>query len=307
MAICYGPYRDGQSPGGVQPSEAEIREDLQRLASEWRLIRIYGSSTFGEMVCEVIRKNELPLRVMLGAWLESEGDQPSEVPLDQMRAEQNRAEVAAAIRIANAYPDVVLAVTVGSESQVSWSFHPVATTRLIDYVREVRSQTTIPVSVADDFQFWISPGSQAVAAEIDFIVTHIYAMWHAQPLENAIAFTQARMADVRKAHPKHLIVLGEAGWATSKSAEGDQANRLRGKAGVQEQQVFVRQLKDWAVRDAVCVFLFEAFDESWKGGNDPNDAEKHWGVMYADRTPKWPPHAADEGPPGGPSGPAPRR
>ena len=36
-------------------------------------------------------------------------------------------------------------------------------------------------------------------------------------------------------------------------------------------------------------FLFEAFDESWKGGgsdSSPDVAEKHWGVFDEDRRPK---------------------
>ena len=33
-------------------------------------------------------------------------------------------------------------------------------------------------------------------------------------------------------------------------------------------------------------FTFEAFDENWKGGPEPDDAEKHWGFFRADRTPK---------------------
>ena len=32
--------------------------------------------------------------------------------------------------------------------------------------------------------------------------------------------------------------------------------------------------------------IFEAFDEPWKGGNRPNEAEKHWGILNEDRTPK---------------------
>jgi exo-beta-1,3-glucanase (GH17 family) len=34
------------------------------------------------------------------------------------------------------------------------------------------------------------------------------------------------------------------------------------------------------------VFYFEAFDEPWKGGADPRDVEKHWGLYNENRTPK---------------------
>ena len=35
------------------------------------------------------------------------------------------------------------------------------------------------------------------------------------------------------------------------------------------------------------VFFFEAFDEPWKGNpNNPQGAEKHWGLFFVDRAPK---------------------
>ena len=33
-------------------------------------------------------------------------------------------------------------------------------------------------------------------------------------------------------------------------------------------------------------FVFEAFDEPWKGSEDPLEPEKHWGLFNVDRTPK---------------------
>jgi exo-beta-1,3-glucanase (GH17 family) len=43
---------------------------------------------------------------------------------------------------------------------------------------------------------------------------------------------------------------------------------------------------NWAEKEQVLVFYFEAFDENWKGSNDPLEPEKHWGLYRADRTPK---------------------
>jgi exo-beta-1,3-glucanase (GH17 family) len=33
-------------------------------------------------------------------------------------------------------------------------------------------------------------------------------------------------------------------------------------------------------------FVFEAFDEPWKGSDEPLDPEKHWGLFTVDRKPK---------------------
>jgi exo-beta-1,3-glucanase (GH17 family) len=273
--VCYGPFREGQAPGETQPTAEQISEDLRLMAKHWEALRVYGSDPFVRQICEIVRAEKLPLHVMIGAWI----DKPDVEP-------QNRKQVEDAIAIANDFPDVVCAVSVGNESQVSWSFHKVDTDLLIEYVRKVRSETKVPVTVADDFTYWTEPASLRLASELDFIVAHIYAMWHAQPLDKAMAFTQEKYQLVRDRHPEKLVVIGEAGWATAKSAEGDQAQRLLGTAGETEQAAFYDKFSEWSRRNNVPAFYFEAFDEPWKGGPDPLDAEKHWGLFKVDRQPK---------------------
>lgn len=286
-AVSYGPFRDGQQPGGPWPSKDEIREDLLILAKHFDVLRVYGSDQFVWQACEVIREEGLPLKLMVGAWIETETQGPVEDPYEiPTSLAANARQVGRAIELANEFPEIVAAITVGNETQVSWSFHAVRAYRLLQYVRQVRSATTVPVSVADDFMFWTSQDSLAVAREIDFIVTHIYAMWHAQPLDQAVAFTQEKLAEVQAMHPGKQVVIGETGWATAKAGSGDQSERLLGAAGESEQQQFYQTLMEWAGRDGIAVFFFEAFDETWKGGSDPADAEKHWGLFRADRTPK---------------------
>jgi len=36
-------------------------------------------------------------------------------------------------------------------------------------------------------------------------------------------------------------------------------------------------------KENVLVYYFEAFDEPWKGGNNPIEAEKHWGLYDVER------------------------
>ena len=40
------------------------------------------------------------------------------------------------------------------------------------------------------------------------------------------------------------------------------------------------------LENEVLTFFFEAFDEPWKGSEDPLEPEKHWGVFFEDRKPK---------------------
>jgi exo-beta-1,3-glucanase (GH17 family) len=259
------------------------------MARHWSLLRLYGSVGTPDTLLEIIREEGLDMKVMLGAWIapEERRDSAGKV-LERFppASAANRLEVEAAIRLATAYPDIVVAVSVGNETQVSWSSHAVPPALLLGFVREVRARTSVPVTVADDFRFWIEPASRAVARELDFIVAHIHPLWNGRPLEDAVAWTRSTLAEVRAAHPGRPVVVGETGWATRKLDEGEQARLIRGRTGEMEQSAFCEALRSWVREDSITAFLFEAFDENWKGGPDPDDVEKHWGLFRADRTPK---------------------
>ncbi|MGH1363159.1 MAG: glycosyl hydrolase family 17 [Calditrichia bacterium] len=285
-AVSYGPYRKGQAPGVNGPSEAEILEDLQLISRHWNLIRVYASDDDSERVLKVLRDNELPIKVMLGVWLENETDKPA-------RREQNIKQVLRGIELANEYPELLAAINVGNETQVFWSGHRMLGEDLIRYVRAVRKHTLLPVTVADDYNFWNKPESKALAAEVDLIVCHMYAMWNGKTLDNAIVWTDSTYRAIRLAYPEHAIVLGETGWATIYNAEktgpDEQGTLIKGEVSVRAQGEFLIALDKWIEENQVTTFLFEAFDEPWKGGGEasgPNEVEKHWGVFFEDRTPK---------------------
>ncbi|MEL6821507.1 MAG: glycosyl hydrolase family 17 [Calditrichota bacterium] len=285
-AVSYGPYRKGQAPGQVGPSEADILEDLMILSKHWNLIRMYASDDDTERVLKVLRRSKLPIRVMLGVWLENETDNPE-------RRKLNVVQVMRGIELANKYPDVLMALNIGNETQVFWSAHNMATEDLLRYVRAARKYTKTPVTVADDYNFWNKPESKAVASEIDFIVCHMYAMWNSITLDNAVSWTDSVYKSIASAHPDRMIVLGETGWATTYNAEktgdGQQGTLIIGEVGIRAQGEFLIALDEWIESNQVTTFLFEAFDELWKGGGEatgPNEVEKHWGVFFEDRTPK---------------------
>lgn len=287
--VSYGPYRVGQRPGGPNPSDAQLLEDLRIISRHWSLIRTYSSDTVTERVLALIHREQLPLKVMVGAWIDTEVRLGTDGAIEERFPEAvatNRRQVADAIRLAIDYPEIVLAVSVGNETQVSWSFHKVRTSALISYIRQVRAAIRKPVTTADDFRYWVLPDSRTLARELDFIVMHVYAMWNKKQLEDAHSFTKKQHAAVVARHPGHEVVLGEAGWATQKLTYGEQKELVLGQAGEEEQKTFYDAFTRWMHDQKIVSFYFEAFDEPWKGGNDPNEIEKHWGLFRVDRTPK---------------------
>ena len=287
--VAYGPYRAGQGPGIAEPTKEQVREDLHLIAARFGLIRTYGVSEATEHALEVIREDALPLRVMLGAWIGAEEDLDGDLrvmaPIPEARA-ANEEQVAGVIRLAHAYPDVVWAVNVGNETQVFWSGHRVRGDVLVGYVRRVREAVACPVTTCDDFNFWNKPESARLAAEVDFIGLHAYAMWNGRQLEEALAWTREKVAEVALTHPHLPIVLAETGWATRMASVGDETNHIQGTPGQPQQELFFRAFTSWATEARLPHFYFEAFDEPWKGTPDPDGVEKHWGLWNEDRTPK---------------------
>jgi exo-beta-1,3-glucanase (GH17 family) len=267
-AICYSGYRTGQTPKTETfPSQAQVLEDLKILERHWRLIRVYGSDRHSEDVLEVIRRERLNLKVMLGIWLNG---QPG------FEGESAR-QLATGIRLANAYPDVVVAVNVGNEALVFWSDHKASEDQMLAWVREVRAAVRCPVTVADDILYWREPKARLVEA-VDFITLHSYPIWGGSDIDKGLSGTVGHFESVRQAHPGKTIVLGELGWATY--TVGDKHAPRAGDETKQKR--YFDEISAWAQAHGATAFFFEAFDEPWKGAG----TEAHWGLFSEGRKAK---------------------
>jgi exo-beta-1,3-glucanase (GH17 family) len=267
-AICYSGYREGQHPdSSIYPSQAQILEDFKILEKHWTLIRTYGSDRHSRDILEVIRREKIHLLVMLGAWLSAEpGNEAS-----------NAKQIAECIRLANEYKDIVIAVSVGNEILVDWSNHKVPEDKVIQYVKQVKSAVHVPVTVDDDFMFWIKRGSK-LALNVDFVSTHMYPLWGKHDIDSGFAVTVRLYNMVKASLPNKPIVIGEAGWATYTIG-----NLHAPRAGDEKKQKrYFEELSTWAQNNNVTLFFFEAFDESWKG----EGTEGHWGLFSVKRKAK---------------------
>jgi exo-beta-1,3-glucanase (GH17 family) len=285
-AVAYGCYRAGQAPGQKGPSDAELLEDLKIIAGHWNLIRTYGSDDDTRRILQLIETHELPIKVVQGIWLAPEEN-------DSEQRKDNINQVLLGIELAKKYPDIVIAVSVANETQVFWSAHKMNLDNLIRYIRTVRSNTAVPVTTADDYLYWNKPGSRQIAEEIDFVFTHIHPLWNGKTLDEAISWTGRIYRELREMHPDREIVVGETGWATDYNAQktgpGEQGTLIKGKVGIDAQSEFLIGINQWIESNKITTFIFEAFDEPWKGGGEnspPNEIEKNWGVYNEDRTPK---------------------
>jgi exo-beta-1,3-glucanase (GH17 family) len=288
-AICYSGYREGQSPNDrTYPSTDEILEDLLILQKNWRLLRLYDCSLHAERVLQVIEQHRLPFQVMLGAYLGAEmnnfgcpwGGTFSEEQLAASTRE-NEAEVGRLIALANRHPSIVFSVAVGNEATVDWTDHFVPVHRMIDHVRRVKAAVRQPVTFCENYVPW-QHKLRDLVDELDFISLHTYPVWEYKHIHEALDYTKDNLASVARLYPGKPIVITEAGWCTNSNGRG-----MHAEHAVQElQAIYYQDLMDWTRAEGLLCFVFEAFDEPWKGSPDPLEPEKHWGLFTVDRKPK---------------------
>lgn len=288
-AICYSGYRDGQSPDlKIYPTPEQIRHDLHILKRHWRYLRLYDCSAHAERVLQVICEDKLDFQLMLGAYLGPEmnnfgcpwGGTYSEDALEASKSE-NLAELGRLIALANRHPDIVFSVAVGNEATVDWTDHFVPVQRMVDYVRLVKKSVAQPVTFCENYVPWQHKLAPLVP-EVDFISIHTYPVWEYKHVHEALAYTQDNMASVARLYPGKPIMITEAGWATNSNGRGIQPHN----SSQELQAIYYQDLMAWSRDCGIMIFVFEAFDEPWKGSPDPLEPEKHWGLFTEDRKPK---------------------
>jgi exo-beta-1,3-glucanase (GH17 family) len=288
-AICYSGFRDGQQPGGVYPSYSEVKEDLLILQQYWKYLRLYDSDQHAEIVLEVIEKEKLDFKIMLGAFVEAEmnnfgcpwgGGTYTEEKLEENKV-LNIGKIHSMIELANRYPDIIFSLSVGNEACVDWTDHYVPVNKVIEYTHLVKQSAKQPVTFCENYVPWLNK-LKPLAAIVDFISIHTYPVWEYRHIHESIEYTEENFNSVASLYPGKPVVITEAGWATNSNGRGIHPENVN----EENQKVYYEDLMVWSEKNNVLTFFFEAFDEKWKGSPDPNEPEKHWGLYGADRRPK---------------------
>ena len=287
-AICYSGFREGQQPGGVYPSYEEVKEDLLILEKHWKYLRLYDCDPHTDTVLEVIEKEKLDFKVMLGAYIGAEannfgcpwGGTFSEEELMHNKA-KNVYQIKKLIKLANEYPEIVFCLSAGNEACVDWTDHYVPIDRVIKYVRMIKKGAQQPVTFCENYLPWLSKMKDLVN-EVDFISIHTYPVWEYKNIHEALEYTKQNYHAVADTYPDKLVVITEAGWATNSNGRGIHEHNVSEEL----QKIYYEDLIHWNKEDGILTFVFEAFDELWKGSDEHFEPEKHWGLFKVDRTPK---------------------
>lgn len=288
-AICYSGFRQGQHPGGIYPSYEEVKEDLLLLHKHWKYLRIFDCDQHADTVLEVIAKEKLDFMVMASTYIEAEmnnfncpwnGGVYTEEQLEQ-NVINNAQKIAKLIDLANQYPSIICSLSVGNEACVEWTDHYVPENKVLEYVKRVKAGATQPVTFCENYVPWLIT-LEKLAEEVDFISIHTYPVWEYKHITEALDHTKHNYYSVANKYPNKTVIITEAGWATNSNGRGIHPENV----SEENQKIYYEKIMNWAEKENILTFFFEAFDESWKGSTEPLEPEKHWGLFKIDRTPK---------------------
>lgn len=293
-AVCYSGYRDVN--GGPLTVE-QIDADLALLdAAGFRLLRVFGSNNdmVKTLLAEIQAKN-YDMKVQLGIWIDR-GKAVSDAA--------NQAEIAAGVALANQYPTVVATVSVGNEKMVDWNtWAPAPAQDMIAYIKQVRALVDQPVTTDDNWAVFANdqgkyPMTDDLLASLDYVTIHTYPIadtkydlfdWKQTAVATdlrAAAMIDASIAKakgdyqavrdymVRRGFAATPIAIGETGWKAVVT-DGEE-----GRAHPVNQKLYYDRLAAWT-DGPKAIFYFEAFDETWKAGDDG------WGLWDVNRNPRY--------------------
>lgn len=324
-AFSYGGYR-GKTRDNV-PGVNELKEDMKILSAMGvKIIRTYNTQKFAhtENLLMAIRQlkdedQRFEMYVMLGVWIDSKDawtDEPNHAEGD---VEGNTAEIEAAIRLTNTYPDIVKVIAVGNEAMVHWAVTyfvaPKVILKWVNHLQELKASGGIPAGVwvtsSDNFASWGGADKSyhnedlaALIKAVDYVSLHTYpfqdtyynpGFWGASAEEEGLS--EAEKADAAVLRVKNYAI---SQYQSTKDyiqslgidkpihigetgwASKDSAHY--GAAGSQaageyKQKLFYQQMRDWTNQSGISLFFFEVFDEQWKDQASELGSENHFGLI----------------------------
>jgi exo-beta-1,3-glucanase (GH17 family) len=255
----------------VQPTQAQVREDLELLRPLVDGVRVYGTDGANGFVPDLC--DELGIDLHIGAWIDGLGTDESNT-------------VALANVVNQAHPSIKTAI-VGNEVLARSNTNLVTEERLIELINVYKANVTVQgvtVAAADTYPQWMM-NRPNLAAAVDLVIWHTYGWWSGADIANAYPLVSKRYDDMLALYPNKPMLLGETGWPSmfdrmstdlTTTAVGSEANQAR----------FYREaLAGFRARN-LPMWMFSAIDEQWKATSGEGMVGAWWGIFTTARTPK---------------------
>jgi exo-beta-1,3-glucanase (GH17 family)/cellulose synthase/poly-beta-1,6-N-acetylglucosamine synthase-like glycosyltransferase len=261
--IAYNPSHLFKERDRELVTPEHIDRDLSQIAQVTSHVHTYTVANGLDKVPEIARR--YGLTVSLGLWVGSD-------------LEQNEKEIDLGIKTALANRRVIDRVFVGNEAILRGD---VTSDQLNAYIKRVRAAlpARIKIATAEPWSTWLL--TPEIGQYVDVVSVNLFPYWEGIPARDSLSFLQHAFQDVQDEFPDKPIVIGEVGWPS----EG--RSRKAAEASRASEAIFDRAFVQLAMEKGYDYYLFEAFDQPWKGGNE-GAVGAYWGLFNAIGTPKFP-------------------
>jgi exo-beta-1,3-glucanase (GH17 family) len=269
--IAYSPYRDGQAPGGAQPTMDQVKSDLMMLKPLVDGVRVYGTDGAQGYIPALC--DQLGIDLYLGAWI------------DGIATDEPNVHALAAIVNQN-HPSIKVAI-VGNEVLNRSAKNGVTEARMVQLVNLFRADlqvNTVKVAEADTYPQWMM-GLTDLSNAVDLIIWHTYAYWSGVDISNAFTVVNGRYNDMLAKYPGKPMLLGETGWPTMVNNVSMDMTSTSVASEANQAKFYMDALTGFRARN-LPVWMFDAIDEMWKATDGEGPVGSHWGIFNTDRTPK---------------------
>lgn len=262
-SVSYSPSGRDYDPN-EQPLVpfAELEKDMAAIAGFADGVRTYSTLGSQGQVPGIAAKYGLD--VSLGIWLSADMD-------------RNEQEVARAIVLAKTVRGISR-IVVGNETLLRAELDDA---ELAAYVKRVRAAVPRHVQVGTaDVWSEIVKAKETIQAS-DFMGVHVLPYWEGVPENLAMTWIRDRLDTVRRTYPGKALFVGEVGWPSGGENYHDAIPSR------ETQALLVRDFAVYAEHNGITYNVVEAFDGIWKSTIEGSPGPT-WGMLDADRAPKWP-------------------
>lgn len=257
--------------------------------------------------------------VMLGAWIDCKNAWTEMAPIHEEESQRNAIEMQKAVELANQYPEIIKIISVGNEAMVKWatSYYvtPAIILKWVNHLQDLKRQGKLPknlwITSSDNYLSWGGGDAQYHTEDLNKLINAVdYISLHTYPIHDERFFpeiwgikeNEAKLSDKMKIDAALLrardyaisqyngvvnymksisvnkpVVIGETGWTSIDEiyygVEGSKA------ADEYKLAQYYKLMREWSNKEKITCFYFEAFDESWKDGTNPNGYENHFGLI----------------------------
>ena len=256
-AICYQ-EPDFDQTDKEEIIENELRKDLKALIeNQYHLIRLYDITAYTETLLKLIYQEKIPIKVLLGISFKGEVINQNTYNNEILKTKdiifnkrENQLKVEKLIKLANEYESIISMVSVGNESQTSWTIQMVSIPELTKYIKMVKKETKVLVTYCENAYFWNTQAS-ALAKEVDVVGINLHPFFQNKPFEEAISYLKA-FVEATKENLGKPVFISETGYPY----QSDNPSIISNK---QIQMSYIEALMKFQNETDIQVFIYEAF------------------------------------------------